>query len=89
MQVRHLLPATGLPAQPLRGSAAAPAAHSQSAPPRPGTRYPRRTRKVAISMGSRRMVVLLEAVPSGYIRVSEVGCREPSSSPWNRLPSAS
>lgn len=40
-------------------------------------------------MGSRRMVVLLEAVPSGYIRVSEVGCREPSSSPWNRLPSAS
>lgn len=44
---------------------------------------------MAISMGSRWMLVLLEAVPRGYINVSEVGCREPSSSPWNRLPSAS
>jgi len=44
---------------------------------------------VAISMGCSWMLVLLEAVPSGYIRVSEVGCKEPSSSPWNRLPSAS
>lgn len=44
---------------------------------------------MAISMGSRRMLVLLEVVPSGYIKVSEVGCREPSSSPWNRLPRAS
>ena len=35
------------------------------------------------------MLVLLEAVPSGYIKVSEVGCRELSSSPWNRLPRAS
>uniref|UniRef100_A0A8C0UBT0 Uncharacterized protein n=1 Tax=Cyanistes caeruleus TaxID=156563 RepID=A0A8C0UBT0_CYACU len=46
-------------------------------------------RNVAISMGSRRMLVLLEAVPSGYMSVSEVGCREPSSSPWNRPPRAS
>lgn len=35
------------------------------------------------------MLVLLEAMPSGYIKVSEVGCSEPSSSPWNRLPKAS
>lgn len=41
---------------------------------------------MAISMGSRRMLVLLEAEPSGYMSVSEVGCREPSSSPWNRPP---
>lgn len=44
---------------------------------------------MAISMGFSWMLVLLEAVPSGYIRVSDVGCREFSSSPWNRLPSAS
>lgn len=44
---------------------------------------------MAISMESRWMLVLLEAVPSGYISVSEVGCREPSSSPRNRPPRAS
>lgn len=44
---------------------------------------------MAISMGSRWMLVLLEAVPSGYISVNEVGCREPSSKPWNRPPRAS
>lgn len=47
-----------------------------------GSGYPKRRRKVAISMGSRWTVVLLgEAVASGYISVKEEGCREIRSRP--------
>lgn len=42
-----------------------------------------------ISMGSRKMSVLLEGEARGYSKVKEVGCRNTTSRPWKRLPRAS